>query len=155
MEIRIVRGAACAPTEMASYDAALAEANVHNYNLTHVSSVIPADASVEFVDRAPDLGPAGEGVTVVEARATSAEEPVSAALAWANSEEGPGLFYEAAGEEPVERTETRVESGLTAGQLLREWSFSEPEIATVRAEPDEGYATAVVLAVYGRSRPIR
>lgn len=155
MEIRIVRGTATAPTRMASYDAALAEANVHNYNLTHVSSVIPADVSVEFVERAPDLGPAGEGVTVVEARATSAERPVSAALAWARSEEGPGLFYEAAGEEPVGRTRARVEAGLKAGQELREWSFFDPETATAHAEPDEGYATAVVLAVYGGSRPIR
>lgn len=155
MEIRIVRGSARAPTEMASYDAALAEANVHNYNLTHVSSVVPADASVEFVDAAPDLGPAGYGLTVVEARASSSERPVSAALAWAESEEGPGLFYEAAGEESPEETRERVKRGIAAGMDLREWSFEDAETAVSRAEPDGGFATAVVLAVYGQGCPIR
>ncbi|MDL5362413.1 pyruvoyl-dependent arginine decarboxylase [Halalkalicoccus sp. NIPERK01] len=155
MDIRIVRGGATAPTEMASYDAALAGANVHNYNLTHVSSVIPADASVEFVDAAPDLGPVGTGLTVVEARAMSSERPVSAALAWARSEEGPGLFYEAAGEGSTDRARERAERGLEAGMALREWTFRDPEAVTAHAEPDGGYATAVVLAVYGRGRPIR
>lgn len=154
MKIRVVRGSAVAPTKMASYDAALADANIHNYNLVHVSSVIPADATVEFVDTAPDLGPVGHSLTVVEARATSAAQPVSAALAWAESEEGPGLFYEAAGEESAERTRERVEAGLEAGQCLREWSFLDHEVATARAEPENGFATAVVLAIYGRGRPV-
>jgi arginine decarboxylase len=37
--IRIVRGTATGPTAMAAYDAALAAAGVHNYNLVSVSSV--------------------------------------------------------------------------------------------------------------------
>ncbi|MEM4782205.1 MAG: pyruvoyl-dependent arginine decarboxylase [Halalkalicoccus sp.] len=157
MNIRIVRGSATAPTEMASYDAALAEANVHNYNLSYVSSVIPADASVAFVDSAPDLGPTGNGLTVVEARATSDEKPVSAALAWAESDEGPGLFYEAAGEESPAESRRRAETGLRAGLELREWSAPGHEVVTASAEPEgEGeYATALVLAVYGQSRPLR
>lgn len=155
MEIRIVRGSARAPTEMASYDAALAEANVHNYNLTHVSSVIPTGASVEFVDTAPNLGPIGEGLTVVEARATSAVRPVSAALAWSRSAEGPGLFYEAAGEISPEESRDRVERGIAAGMSLRDWSADGVESAVSRIEPGEGFTTAVVLAVYGESRPIR
>ena len=46
--IRVVWGTASGPTRMSSYDAALAEANVHNYNLVSVSSVIPADTPVEM-----------------------------------------------------------------------------------------------------------
>lgn len=154
MEIRIVHGTASAPTGMSSYDAALAAANVHNYNLVPVSSVIPADASVEAIGTAPDLGPVGYGLTVVQAFATSADEPVSAALAWIESEEGPGLFYEAAGAEPPERVRERAERGLEAGAELREWTFGEGESVVRQAAPDEGVATAVVLAVYGRGRPI-
>lgn len=155
MKIRVVRGSATAPTKMASYDAALAKANVHNYNLSHVSSVIPADATVEFADTAPGLGPIGDGLTVVEARATSDVHQVSAALAWAKSEEGPGLFYEAAGEETPERTRERAEVGLDAGKQLRTWSFSETQTATAQTEPTEGFGTAVVLAVYGEGQAIR
>ncbi|MFC6716904.1 pyruvoyl-dependent arginine decarboxylase [Natrialbaceae archaeon GCM10025810] len=154
--IRVVWGTATAPTAMASYDAALAEAGVENYNLVTVSSVIPADVDVEAVGTAPDLGPAGERLTVVEARATAAGPArVSAALAWARSEEGPGLFYEVAGETDGEDVENRVLEGLEAGQELRDWTFHEPNVCVETARAESGtYTTAVVLAVYGESTPI-
>ncbi|WP_058366206.1 pyruvoyl-dependent arginine decarboxylase [Haloparvum sedimenti] len=75
--IHVAAGTGVAPTEMASYDAALADANLHNYNLVSVSSVVPAEATVEAVDRAPDLGPAGNRLTVVEARRTVGPEGAS------------------------------------------------------------------------------
>lgn len=75
--IHVAAGTGVAPTEMASYDAALADANLHNYNLVSVSSVVPAGATVESVDRAPDLGPAGNRLTVVEARRTVGPEGAS------------------------------------------------------------------------------
>ncbi|ELY82692.1 pyruvoyl-dependent arginine decarboxylase [Natrinema pallidum DSM 3751] len=117
--IRVVWGSASAPTAMASYDAALAEAGVENYNLVSVSSVIPAGVDVEAVGTAPDLGPAGERLTVVEARATAAGPGrVSAALAWAQSvDDGPGLFYETAGETDRDDVERRVREGLAAGPV--------------------------------------
>lgn len=157
MQIRIVRGSATAETRLASYDAALADANVHNYNLVTVSSVIPADAGVEVVGTAPDLGPAGHELTVVEACATSADEPVHAALAWAQSAEGPGLVYEAAGSEPPETVRNQAERGLATGQDLRDWTFEADNTAVSGATSDDGedFATAVVLAVYGRGCPIR
>ncbi len=155
--IRIVWGTAAAPTKMASYDAALAAGNVHNYNLVSVSSVIPAGVTVEAVGEAPDLGPAGGRLTVVEACATvppGASDDAVAGLGWARDPNGPGLFYEASG---TDRTDVReaLESGLTAGRALREWSFDEPVYRVVDAPPDpESYTTAVVLAVYGDSDPI-
>ncbi|WP_049900942.1 pyruvoyl-dependent arginine decarboxylase [Natrinema altunense] len=155
--IRVVWGAASAPTAMASYDAALAEAGVENYNLVSVSSVIPAGVDVEAVGTAPDLGPAGDRLTVVEARATAAGPGrVSAALAWAQSvDNGPGLFYETAGEMDREDVERRVREGLAAGQELRDWAFADPRVAVESRQAESGdYTTAVVLAVYGESEPI-
>ncbi|RZH68443.1 pyruvoyl-dependent arginine decarboxylase [Natrinema altunense] len=155
--IRVVWGAASAPTAMASYDAALAEAGVENYNLVSVSSVIPAGVDVEAVGTAPDLGPAGDRLTVVEARATAAGPGrVSAALAWAQSvDDGPGLFYETAGEMDREDVERRVREGLAAGQELRDWTFADPRVAVESRQAESGgYTTAVVLAVYGESEPI-
>ncbi|RQG96721.1 pyruvoyl-dependent arginine decarboxylase [Natrarchaeobius oligotrophus] len=155
--IRVVWGSASAPTAMASYDAALAEAGVENYNLVSVSSVIPADVPVEAVATAPDLGPAGERLTVVESRATTAGPGrVSAALAWSRSVDGgPGLFYEAADETDPDDVERRVRKGLDAGKQLREWEFDEPRLAVESADAESGaYTTAVVLAVYGASDPI-
>ncbi|MFC7046985.1 pyruvoyl-dependent arginine decarboxylase [Halobacteriaceae archaeon GCM10025711] len=153
--IRVVWGTGTGPTETASYDAALAAANVHNYNLVTVSSVIPADATVEAVGTAPDLGPIGNRLTVVQARATTATGRVSAGLGWSQTAEGPGLFYEAATETDEADVERRVREGLAAGRDLRDWEFTDESVRTVTAEAGPGtYASAVVLAAYGRSTSI-
>lgn len=155
--IRIVWGTAGGPTAIASYDAALAAANVHNYNLVSVSSVVPADATIEVVGDAPALGSAGERLTVVEGRATVAPgeaETAAACLGWSRESEGPGIFYESAGTDP-EAVRDRVDRGLEAGQELRSWAFDDEGKQIVTAEADsETYTTAVVLAVYGDSTPL-
>lgn len=151
--IRVVWGTATGPTEMASYDAALSAAGVGDYNLVSVSSVVPAGATVETAGEAPDLGPVGGRLTVVEARAT-ARAPVSAGLAWARSPSG-GLFYEAADTATPEVVAERVERGLAAGRDLRDWAFDEPTVRTAAAAPDDDpVATAVVLAVYGSAESL-
>jgi len=156
-QIRIVWGTGTGPTAMAAYDGALAAANVHNYNLVAVSSVVPAGATISPVGEAPDLGPAGERLTVVEGSATvdpGTSEPAVAGLGWDRTPDGPGIFYEVSGTDPDAVSEG-VKAGLAAGRELREWSFGEAGRELVVAEPDpERYAGAVVLAVYGDSEPI-
>jgi arginine decarboxylase len=156
MTISVVWGTGTAPTEMAAYDAALADAGVHNYNLVTVSSVIPADADVEAVGTAPDLGPAGNRLTVVEAHANAAgPRHVSAALAWAKRDEEPGLFYEVADDTDAADVEARVRTGIEAGMDLRDWSFGDATVRATSTEADAGeYAAAVVVAAYGDSEPI-
>lgn len=158
--IRVLRGTAAGPTALASYDAALAEANVHDYNLVRVSSVVPADARVEVLETAPDLGPAGNRLTVVEARSTLAPGetgPAAATLGWALPSEGPGVFYEDGGTDPA-ATRRTVREGLRAARELRadrDWAGGTEGLraASVDAAPDR-YVTALVLAVYGESEPI-
>jgi arginine decarboxylase len=151
--IRIAWGSATGPTPMAAYDAALAEANLHNYNLVPVSSVVPSDADIEAVGTAPDLGPAGNRLTVVQAKAvTAGPGRATAGLGWASGP-GPGLFYEATGaEEAVVRE--RVMEGLAAGAELREWVLPETETEVVSGRTESGYVAAVVLAAYGESEPV-
>lgn len=153
--IRVVWGIGRGPTEMAAYDAALADANVHNYNLVRISSVVPVDATVEEVGTAPDLGPAGNRLTVVEAHANAAgPQTVSAALGWRTGP-GPGLFYEAASDTEAADVETRVREGLDAGAQLRDWTLPEASIHSETVTADSGeYAAATVLAVYGESTSI-
>ena len=157
--IRVVWGTGTGPTALAAYDAALADAGVENSNLVRVSSVIPAGAVVEPVGEAPDLGPAGNRLTVVEAHATvEADDPPgspgSAGLAWATGP-GPGLFYEVAGAFDDAECRRRLETGLDAGRDLREWTFEGwgERIVSVDAPP-KGCAAAVVLGAYGESEPI-
>ncbi|MDR9380839.1 MAG: pyruvoyl-dependent arginine decarboxylase [Natronomonas sp.] len=155
--IRIVWGTAAGPTAMASYDAALAAANVHNYNLVSVSSVIPANAEIEVVGEAPDLGPPGERLTVVEGRSTIAPgnvEPAVASLGWSREANGPGIFYETSGTDP-DAVRSRIDAGLAAGRELRDWAFEDDGRRTVVAESSPNrHTTAVVLAVYGESGSI-
>lgn len=155
--IHVAWGTGRAPTAMAAYDAALADANLHNYNLVPVSSVVPegADVAVTPDGVAPDLGPAGNRLTVVEAHANAAgPKHVSAGLGWATGP-GPGLFYEVADTTDAADVEARVRTGLDAGRDLRDWTFTDEAVRTVSIDADPGeYASAVVVAAYGESEPI-
>lgn len=163
--IRVVGGTGWGPTAVAAYDAALADAGVHNYNLMHVSSVIPAGSTIEHRESAPDLGPVGEKLTVVEARATveagvggqEAGRSACAGLGWAVDEHGRGLFYEASGRD-AESVHEAVERGLAAGRELREWPFVDERVvveSTIDESADDGeFTVAVMLGVYGESKPI-
>jgi len=154
--IRIVSGSGHGPTPTAAYDAALAAAGVHNYNLVTLSSVVPGDATIERVGTAPDLGPAGQGLYVVQAAETAEEGEAAAAIGWTREPDGPGIFYEVSGSnEQTVREDVRA--GLAAGRDLRDWDFGEDQVALETASADgadEAYATAVVLAVYGRSHSL-
>jgi len=154
--IHVVWGTGTGPTAMSAYDAALADANVHDYNLVTVSSIIPADARVAAVGTAPDLGPAGNRLTVVEAHANAAgPRRLSAGLGWSREPDGPGLFYEVADASGPDDVAARVRAGLSAGRDLREWAFGDERVETVTVEAVSGeYASAVVVACYGESEPI-
>ncbi|XVH32527.1 pyruvoyl-dependent arginine decarboxylase [Haloferacaceae archaeon DSL9] len=154
--IHVAGGVGVAPTEMASYDAALADADLHNYNLVQVSSVVPADARVRQVDAAPDLGPAGNRLTVVQARETAApgeSGSVAAGLGWATGP-GPGLFYEASGRDS-EAVRAAIEDGLDAGASLRDWTIDGTAVRLTTAETAaDAYTTVVTIAAYGESESI-
>lgn len=152
--IRIVWGTGTARTEKASFDGALHAANVHQYNLRELSSVIPAEASIEVSECAPDLGRTGNALDAVLARKTSPPDTRAAAgLAWARADTGAGIFYEAEGTDP-ESVRERLTTGIEHGCELRD---IDPDIETrvVTAEPAaEQYSTAVVLAAYGESKSL-
>ncbi|MFB6296630.1 MAG: pyruvoyl-dependent arginine decarboxylase [Halobacteriales archaeon] len=157
VHIRVVRGTATGPTAVASYDAALADAGVHNYNLLTLSSVVPADADVTVVEDAPDLGPAGGRLTVVQGRATvEGTGRATAALGWTReSADGPGVFYEAGGE--FDRTEARrrIRRGLEHAREIRDWDLDGSSVEVASAGTDgDSFATAVVLAAYGDAEPM-
>jgi arginine decarboxylase len=155
MDVRVVWGTGRGPTELAAYDAALAAAGVGNYNLVAVSSILPEGATVAVEGTAPDLGPAGARLTVVQARAT-VEGPgrVAAALGWAGGP-GPGVVYEAGGAIAEADARDEVEAGLERGRDLRDWTFDDQGVESVAAEGEPGVHTAaVVLATLGDPEPL-
>jgi arginine decarboxylase len=136
MRVHVVSGLGRGPTETAAYDAALADAGVHNYNLVPVSSVLPADAAVESVDTVPSLGPAGARLTVVQSRSSSRSGRIVAGLGWATGP-GPGIVYEAAGRDP-ETVRRSIRRGLDAGCALRDWTLDDHTIEVRSAVADRG-----------------
>lgn len=174
--IRVLQGVGTGPTALAAYDAALAEAGVHDYNLVEVSSVVPADAALTVADSAPDLGPVGNRLTVVQSEATvapssagdnaevgagaeagadeSSADRAVAGIGWARSADGPGIFYETAGDDE-ETVRESIRTGLDHGVSLRNWSVADSDVVIEGADArPNAHATAVVLAAYGRSEPI-
>jgi arginine decarboxylase len=156
--IRVAWGSGRGPTATASFDAALADANLANYNLVTVSSVVPADAAVERVDTAPDLGPTGNALHCVLARATRAPEADASAVAglgWARTPSGSGLFYEESGSDP-DAVHAEVTAGLDHGLAVRDWTPEcDPEVVVeTKPRATESYATAVVVAAYGPSESL-
>ena len=158
--IRVLRGRGTGPTALSSYDAALASVNLHDYNLVGVSSVVPAGVRVETIEEAPDLGSAGNRLTVVEARSTLAPAesgPACAAIGWALPLNGAGIVYEGSGTDP-DGTRQEVREGLGAARELRsdrDWDGGETglELSSAETDPDR-YVTAIALAAFGESDPV-
>ena len=153
--IRLVWGTGHAATEKASFDTALADAGIHQYNLRTLSSVIPADPPLELVETAPDLGPTGNALDVVMARKTSPPGARAAAgLAWVRGEDGTGLFYEVEDSDP-ETVRELLRAGIERGCYIRNLDYADVETKVITADsaPDQ-YTTAVVVATYGESKPL-
>ena len=151
--IRIVWGTGEGPTELSAFDAALAAAGVHNYNLVTLSSVIPAGPDVEVVGTAPDLGPVGDELHVVESSAVAEPgESAAAGVGWARSESGRGIFYEVSGDD-ADAVDAEIRDGLTAGKRLRDWTFVDENVVVESVDAGNDHASVVVCATYGESRP--
>lgn len=157
--IRVAWGTGVGETPMASFDAALAEADAHRYNIRELSSVIPAGVAVETPGRLPTLGAPGMAVDAVLARRTSTPgEPAAAGLAWARGVEeggplGVGTFYETGGTDRS-RVHERLRTGIARGAALRDIDPVEPEFRVVETGPTEHHVSAVVLAAYGNAEPL-
>ena len=152
--IRVVWGTGTGPTAVAAYDAALAGANLHDYNLATLSSVVPPGAAVEVVGSAPELGPVGGRLWTVQARTTVAGPGrAAAALGWATGPEG-GVLYEAGDAEDAAAAEGRVREGLDAARELRGRELPESGVESAAFDvPAGAHGTAVVVAAFGRAEP--
>lgn len=155
--IRVAWGTGAGPTSLASFDAALADAGVNEYNLETVSSVIPGDATLEVVETAPDLGPVGDRLRVVLSRWTAspgADLPAVAGLGWARSDAGPGVFYEGVGGD-ADAIRAEIREGLAHAAALRDWHVAERDVVVRAHGPDpDAFASAVVVGIYGESRSV-
>ncbi|MFB6281454.1 MAG: pyruvoyl-dependent arginine decarboxylase [Haloferacaceae archaeon] len=147
--IVVVAGVGDGATELGAFDAALADAGLHNYNLVPLSSVVPPGRPVVTRDRfPPDRGlGVGDAVAVVLARGTAVGgDRVAAGLGWATAAEG-GVFFEADGATEAE-CEDDIAAELDGARARRDWDWREEGTRTAVHRADRP-AAAVVAAVFG------
>lgn len=151
MPIEVVWGTGSGRTELGAFDAALSGANVHNYNLVELSSIVPEGATVDRVGALePDRWTTGDLVAVVLASnvSSTAGERVAAGLGWELAAEG-GVFVENHGP-TVEACERTLAANLADVRSLRDWNWTgERGTKVVDAVVDDaGAGAAVVAAVF-------
>ena len=160
MEIQIIAGVGRARTLLSSFDAALKECGVLNFNLIPLSSVVPPRSSLLELDcvvPATDEDRHGDRLYVVKADARS-DEPghaVGAAIGWYQWGDDRGVFvehevvgYSRNGVEAELRC--RVQESLADLCAFRDVPFTPRRIGMrmISADVDGAPTTALVLAVY-------
>jgi len=148
-DIAVVWGDGEARTPLSAFDAALADAGIHNYNLVTYSSVVPPEQSVTTVGQVEAPYEVGTPVGVVRAEreSTRPNETVAAGLGWIRAREGGVLMESDAGSAAAVRADLREK--LADARRLRDWDWAgDPELAVHEHTVDRTGAV-VVAAVYG------
>jgi arginine decarboxylase len=152
MEIEIVWGTGEGQTSLSAFDAALADAGIHNYNLVTLSSVIPDGATISVEGTHERRWDVGELVSVVlsETESTVSGEQIAAGLGWATAAEG-GVFFEATAESAA-NVEAFVTRGVETARSNRpDWTWDDGIETRIVEHTVEENGAAIVSAIY---RPI-
>jgi len=147
MKIHVSAGIGRGGTPKSAFDAALMQAGVENYNLLHLSSIIPARATVEV--RKPRFAHGGHGTRlycVLSYRIGSRGETVWAGLGWAQIRDGSGIFIEHdAGSRHT--LESLIRTSLAEMKKRRGWRAKDQR-RIVGGKCLSGYLCALVVATY-------
>ena len=149
MEIEIVWGSDEGTTPLGAFDAALADAGVHNYNHVRLSSVIPPDAAI--VETGTHDGQWDVGTIVASVLASNESstpgETIAAGLGWRRAEEG-GIFFEGSGDS-TDVVDSRVRRGIDSGTTHRpDWHWQDDIRTRVVDHTVERHGAVVVVALY-------
>jgi len=152
VDITITSGTGEGPTSVAAFDAALHAAGVLNYNLLHLSSVIPPRSTVARRTYTAPVDEYGHRLYVVMARRDENREGVAAwsSLGWVQEPgDNRGLFVEC-----TETTEVAVRRDIEATLLSmmesrhRDYGPIDMETAGIRCRNSARPVCALVIGVY-------
>jgi arginine decarboxylase len=156
LTIQVVSGVGFGPTKLAAFDAALREAGVANYNIIHLTSIIPPKSTVRLA-AGPPIPPGGWGdrlyAVIADLRVDTRYEEAVAGIGWVQEEEtGRGLFVEHTGhtEREVRRDVFATLDALCAGRP--ETTFGPPELV-VRNTVCAGEPTCALVAAIFEAEP--
>ena len=152
--IDVRTGVGRGPTELAAFDAALRDANIANFNLIVLSSVIPPGTDITVLEDATEHRPPGDWgdrlyVVMAQERTSTVGQTVSAGIGWVQDEEsGRGLFVEHEGREEW-RVRQDIQLSLDAMVQGRPERFGPMMTRVETARCTDGTPTcALVVAVY-------
>lgn len=152
-KIKITKGVGTGPTPLSAFDAALFNAGIGNYNLIHLSSVIPPhhEPVVEQVADNNDVSTYGKRLYCVYASAATVERGTSvfAGLGWVMTDEEPkrGLFVEHTGHSR-EEVQNQIEESLTSMVSYRTENYGKIESEITGAECIADPLCVIVAAFY-------
>lgn len=151
MNISIFTASGSGQTRLAAFDSALRNAGVANYNLIHLSSVIPPHTAV-LVGSAATVpgGEWGDKLYCVYATAGTSEpgREVWAGLGWVVSPgDGRGLFVEHTGSSKAE-VDRLIRETLATMTQNRGYEFGEVQTAFANAICESEPVAALALATY-------
>lgn len=150
MHIYLRQAVGTGPTALSAFDDALLRVNVENYNLIHLSSVIPPDSTIVDAVYTPHDTHYGSRMYVVMSHieAETPGETVSAGLGWVQDADGRGLFVEHAG-----RCEADVSRNiqLSLGAMVRkrpQYAYGPVQSSIATATCAAEACCALVIALY-------
>lgn len=158
MKIFISKGKGEGSTKLSSFDSAIKDAGIYNYNIIHLSSIIPPKTEL-LVGAKYTADPKEYGhrlyAVLAEIRSEIKGNFIGAGLGWYQYEDGSGVFVEHAAEgknkNDVEKKLTLdISSSLRDLCLFREKNFSTDKIGSLLSvtKVENTPACVVVVATY-------
>ena len=151
MNINISAGTGVGPTELAAFDHALVNADVANFNLIYLSSVLPPNSDVRVLDT--PLAPTGQWgdrlyVVMAQQRTMDRHKEVWAGIGWMQDKDtGKGLLVEHEGYTESEVRED-IQSSLKALAENRSMQFGPINMHVVGKKCIALPVCAIVVAVF-------
>jgi len=154
MKIYVAPGIGTGPTKLSAFDAALNHAGIANYNLIHLSSVIPPGSVIINRDEpVPSQAMPGQWgdrlyLVIAEKRVDTPNTEAWAGIGWVQDEvSGKGLFVEHEGEsEKAVRND--ITQSLEALMATRNVNFGRINMKVVGRTCMHHPICAMVVAVY-------
>lgn len=147
----ITKGKGQAPYELNSFDNALLEAGIANYNHSIQSSILPPQiVPVDFEERAVYLPPEGAILpTIYSRRHGHKGEQITAALAFGRNMNGdlPGLVYELSGNGDPREIYDCVSDMIQMAARQRGWKINAPFVEVQTLRVTEAFGCVLVAGV--------
>jgi arginine decarboxylase len=151
MKISLTSGIGMGDTKIAAFDAALFDANIANYNLIRLSSIIPPDTTIEIKKPEVDTAEFGNRLYLVYASEIQNEigKEAWAGIGWvlAADGSGKGLFTEHEGHSEQEVINL-INETLGCMVFYRPESYGPIQYVTAGITCTKNPVCALVAAVY-------